>query len=224
MDIFNFRKLKISIFLEAKLRSKDLKIIENQVFWPEFGLQKYGHLQFPDLYPFYRAFQCYIVSFETYFPPRTLQVRKLKMSIFLGSKLRSKDLIFNDFQVFWPEFGLQKYGYLRNWRYPYFWRPNSGQKSWKSLKIKFFDRSLDPKNMDIFNFLTCTVNHHVSFNAKPMWQEKNAIAHLGTFPLCHLWKIKLFVTCLGTTAFGMKWQTLQWLKHVSMHVQLNAIM
>ena len=84
-----------------------------------------------------------------------VQVRKLKMSIFLGSKLRSKDLIFNDFQVFWPEFGLQKYGYLRNWRYPYFWRPNSGQKTWKSLKIKSFDRSLASKNMDIFNFLTC---------------------------------------------------------------------
>ena len=33
--------------------------------------------------------------------------------IFFEAKLRSKDLIFNDFRVFWLEFGLQKYGYLQ---------------------------------------------------------------------------------------------------------------
>ena len=39
-----------------------------------------------------------------------LQVRKLKMSIFLGSKLRSKNLIFNSFD---RSLVLQKYGYLQ---------------------------------------------------------------------------------------------------------------
>ena len=36
----------MSIFLEAKLRSKDLKIIESQVFW---GFQEYEYLQFQEI-------------------------------------------------------------------------------------------------------------------------------------------------------------------------------